>query len=87
MFGIRHSITQGFGSLPLVTTSISYHPLSVAMAESQTSTSAAWCAFYGIGIIGTLLLYGITQEGIMTVAYDGSLFQYSVSGLLLRNLD
>jgi len=43
-----------------------------------SSTSAAWCMFYGAGIIGTLVLYGILQEGIMTVAYDGSLFEYSV---------
>eukprot|EP00439_Symbiodinium_sp_Y106_P063865 s305_g9.t4 len=58
------------------------------MAEGQISTSAAWCAFYGAGIIGTLVLvlYGILQEGIMTVAYDGNLFQYSVFLVLCNRL-
>ncbi|CAE7872436.1 slc35b2 [Symbiodinium necroappetens] len=55
--------------------------------EGQVSTtSAAWCAFYGAGIIGTLVLYGILQEGIMTVSYDGSLFTYSVFLVLCNRL-
>ena len=55
------------------------------MAEGQVS-SASWCVFYGAGIIGTLVLYGILQEGIMTVAYDGNLFQYSVFLVLCNRL-
>ncbi|CAE6949472.1 slc35b2, partial [Symbiodinium natans] len=55
-------------------------------AETQIPTSAAWCVFYGAGIIGTLVLYGILQEGIMTVAYDGNLFQYSVFLVLCNRL-
>ncbi|CAE7240898.1 slc35b2 [Symbiodinium sp. KB8] len=62
-------------------------PVMIKMqAEGQISTSAAWCVFYGAGIIGTLVLYGILQEGIMTVAYDGNLFQYSVFLVLCNRL-
>jgi len=43
-----------------------------------TPTAAGWCVFYGFGIVGTLVMYGLLQEGIMTVAYDGILFEYSV---------
>lgn len=31
------------------------------------------CVLYGMGIIGFLVLYGIFQEGIMTVPYNGDL--------------
>ncbi|CAE7340805.1 slc35b2 [Symbiodinium natans] len=57
-----------------------------AVTESLSSSSAAWCAFYGAGIICTLVVYGILQEGIMTVAYDGSLFRYSVFMVLCNRL-
>eukprot|EP00439_Symbiodinium_sp_Y106_P087014 s33_g38.t1 len=70
-----------------------YYPLSEAMpgaptpmAESPSSSSAAWCVFYGAGIICTLVVYGILQEGIMTVAYDGTLFRYSVFLVLCNRL-
>ncbi|CAE7872433.1 slc35b2 [Symbiodinium necroappetens] len=56
------------------------------MAESPSSSSAAWCVFYGAGIICTLVVYGILQEGIMTVAYDGTLFRYSVFLVLCNRL-
>ena len=56
------------------------------MAESPSSSSAAWCVFYGVGIICTLVVYGILQEGIMTVAYDGTLFRYSVFLVLCNRL-
>jgi len=39
---------------------------------------AFWCSVYGAGIIGSLVVYGLLQEGIMTVEYDGELFSYSV---------
>ncbi|CAE7325109.1 slc35b2 [Symbiodinium sp. KB8] len=42
--------------------------------------------FYGAGIICTLVVYGILQEGIMTVAYDGTLFRYSVFLVLCNRL-
>jgi len=31
--------------------------------------SAAWCCFYGAGIIGSLVVYGILQERIMSIPY------------------
>eukprot|EP00403_Amphidinium_massartii_P030318 CAMPEP_0178406512 /NCGR_PEP_ID=MMETSP0689_2-20121128/18949_1 /TAXON_ID=160604 /ORGANISM="Amphidinium massartii, Strain CS-259" /LENGTH=346 /DNA_ID=CAMNT_0020027553 /DNA_START=135 /DNA_END=1175 /DNA_ORIENTATION=+ len=33
--------------------------------------AACWCAFYGAGVIGMLLIYGVLQERIMTVPYGG----------------
>jgi len=58
--------------------------LSVRIMASEANTSqssvqdAFWCGVYGVGIIGSLLIYGVLQEGIMTVQYDGELFSYSV---------
>jgi adenosine 3'-phospho 5'-phosphosulfate transporter B2 len=40
--------------------------------------SALWCAFYGAGIIGSLVIYGLLQERIMSVPYDGEYFTVSV---------
>jgi len=57
-----------------------------AMEGQNSPSSAVWCAFYGAGIIGTLVLYGILQEGIMTVAYDDTLFTYSVFLVLCNRL-
>jgi adenosine 3'-phospho 5'-phosphosulfate transporter B2 len=31
--------------------------------------SAAWCSFYGAGIIGALVIYGVLQERIMSLPY------------------
>lgn len=42
------------------------------------STSILWCIFYGSGIIGTLLVYGVLQEKLMSVEYGGELFTYSL---------
>ncbi|CAK9038533.1 unnamed protein product [Durusdinium trenchii] len=57
------------------------------MEGSQTAqTHPAWCGIYGVGIIGSLVLYGIFQEGIMTVPYDGSLFKFSVFLVLCNRL-
>jgi len=39
--------------------------------------SAFWCSFYGVGIISTLVLYGLLQERIMTVPFGGELFTVS----------
>jgi len=54
--------------------------MTTTNAEGQTSAfeSAAWCCFYGSGIIGMLLIYGLLQERIMTVEYDGELFTTAV---------
>jgi len=48
--------------------------------------SVAWCIFYGVGIIGTLLGYGVLQERIMTRDYGGVLFSYSVFLVLCNRL-
>jgi len=37
-----------------------------------------WGGFYAAGLIGMLLIYGLLQERIMQIPYDGIVFQYSV---------
>jgi len=39
---------------------------------------AFWCSFYGFGIIASLVIYGLLQEKMITIEYDGVLFEYSV---------
>jgi len=48
------------------------------MAIPTAVESALWCAFYGSGIIGMLLIYGLLQERIMSGEYDGERFGTSV---------
>eukprot|EP00421_Protoceratium_reticulatum_P038460 CAMPEP_0168443176 /NCGR_PEP_ID=MMETSP0228-20121227/44393_1 /TAXON_ID=133427 /ORGANISM="Protoceratium reticulatum, Strain CCCM 535 (=CCMP 1889)" /LENGTH=52 /DNA_ID=CAMNT_0008457569 /DNA_START=20 /DNA_END=175 /DNA_ORIENTATION=+ len=45
-------------------------------AEVQRSpmASALWCCFFGAGIIGSLLIYGLLQERIMSEPYDSEFF-------------
>ena len=38
-------------------------------AASSAARSAAWCCFYGAGIIGMLVIYGLLQERIMSMPY------------------
>ena len=45
---------------------------------SANVASALWCCFYGAGIIGMLVIYGLLQERIMTIAYNGDMFTSSV---------
>jgi len=40
--------------------------------------SAFLCGFYGIGIIGSLVMYGLLQERIMSIPYGDDLFKTSV---------
>jgi len=40
--------------------------------------SALWCLFYGAGIVGMLLIYGLLQERIMSEPYGNDLFTISV---------
>jgi len=40
--------------------------------------SALLCTFYGSGIIGFLVIYGLLQERIMANPYDGDMFRMSV---------
>lgn len=46
-------------------------------AESQWSR-AFWCLVYGGGVVATLLVYGVLQERLMTVPFDGELFAASI---------
>jgi adenosine 3'-phospho 5'-phosphosulfate transporter B2 len=56
----------------------------VAAAASERSYllgQVFWCLFYASGIIGTLVVYGLLQERIMTINYggaSGAKFEYSV---------
>jgi len=52
----------------------------VAQGEARLSSAAQvfWCFFYAAGIVGMLALYGVLQERIMTVPYQGVLFGFSV---------
>jgi len=49
-------------------------------AEEQRSASANafWCCFYGAGIVGMLLIYGLLQERIMSEPYGTDFFSVSV---------
>jgi len=40
--------------------------------------SALWCGLYGLGIIGSLVVYGLLQERIMSIPYGDDLFKTSV---------
>jgi len=40
-----------------------------AEMRSGALEAAAWCSFYGAGIIGMLVVYGILQERIMSIPY------------------
>jgi len=56
-------------------------------AQQASSRSAAgWCAFYGLGIISTLVVYGLLQERVMTMSYDGELFKSSVFLVMCNRL-
>jgi len=48
------------------------------MGAPDRVSSAFWCLFYGMGIIGSLLVYGLLQERIMTEPYGTELFTVSV---------
>jgi len=46
-------------------------------SENEKWWLAFWCIFYGVGIISTLVVYGVLQEKIMTIPYGGELFTVS----------
>jgi len=50
----------------------------VAEAPRTRLQSALWCLFYGAGIIGMLLVYGLLQERIMSEPYGTEMFHISV---------
>lgn len=45
-----------------------------------------WCLFYGLGIIGSLVLYGLLQERIMSQPYGHDYFKVSVFLVLCNRL-
>jgi adenosine 3'-phospho 5'-phosphosulfate transporter B2 len=45
--------------------------------------SAAWCSFYGAGIIGMLVIYGLLQERIMSMPYGNPPVMFTDSVLLV----
>lgn len=54
-------------------------PLESAMAPRHIMESSALrCSSYAVGIIGSLLTYGLLQERLMSVPYDTELFTVSV---------
>mmetsp|Transcript_93932 Transcript_93932/g.210478 ORF Transcript_93932/g.210478 Transcript_93932/m.210478 type:complete len:354 (-) Transcript_93932:63-1124(-) len=52
-------------------------PHSEGAARSSLN-SAFWCCFYGGGIVGMLLIYGLLQERIMSEPYGNDYFSISV---------
>lgn len=57
-----------------------------ATQSKQAMNSAMMCAIYGLGIIGSLGVYGVIQERIMTIPYDGVQFKTSVFMVLCNRL-
>lgn len=55
---------------------MSLHDEETASDRSRWANwkNAGWCIFYGGGIIGTLVLYGLLQERIMAQPYSGGEF-------------
>merc|ERR1719471_956402 len=49
-----------------------------AEAPRTACQTAMWCLFYGAGIIGMLLVYGLVQERIMSEPYGTEMFTISV---------
>jgi len=49
----------------------------VTNQDAEKQGMVFWFVFYGIGLVGTLVIYGLLQERIMTVPYDGEFFRYS----------
>jgi len=45
-----------------------------------------WGGFYAAGLIGTLVIYGLLQQRIMQMPYDGEVFQFSVFLVFLNRI-
>jgi len=58
--------------------------MAVEMAIPRSPLqSALWCCFYGSGIIGCLLVYGILQERIMSIPYGNPPLKFADSVFLV----
>jgi adenosine 3'-phospho 5'-phosphosulfate transporter B2 len=51
--------------------------------SSTSLKSALWCIFYGAGIIGMLVIYGVLQERIMSMPYGDPPVQFTDSVFLV----
>lgn len=56
-------------------------------SPSATLTKGLWTAFYSLGVIGSLVVYGLFQERIMSFPYDGEYFEVSVFLVLVNRLE
>ena len=52
-------------------------------AQSSRLSSALWCCFYGAGIIGMLVIYGVVQERIMSIPYGTPAVKFTDSVFLV----
>jgi adenosine 3'-phospho 5'-phosphosulfate transporter B2 len=55
-------------------------------ADKDTVQKAMMCIVYGLGIIVMLGLYGVIQERVMSMPYDGEMFKTSVFLVLCNRL-
>merc|ERR1719454_88838 len=55
---------------------------SAAQGQSAMQ-AAAWCSFYGAGIIGMLVIYGLLQERIMSIPYGDPPVMFTDSLMLV----
>eukprot|EP00929_Paragymnodinium_shiwhaense_P034516 TRINITY_DN18764_c0_g1_i1.p1 TRINITY_DN18764_c0_g1~~TRINITY_DN18764_c0_g1_i1.p1 ORF type:complete len:347 (-),score=69.82 TRINITY_DN18764_c0_g1_i1:300-1340(-) len=54
--------------------------------SEKDANRAVQCCIYGAGIIGMLGLYGVIQERVMSVPYDGVMFKTSIFLVLCNRL-
>ena len=54
----------------VMSSSLEKKPLFENKEASRPNETAAWCSFYGAGIICMLVVYGLLQERIITKPYD-----------------
>merc|ERR1719277_2473299 len=55
-------------------------------SSNEVLARAFWCIFYASGVIASLIVYGVLQERIMQVSYDGEFFKYTVFLVCLNRL-
>jgi len=64
---------------------VGFQMFGLKLSKADAS-SGLECAMYGLGIIGSLGVYGVIQERIMTIPYDGEIFKTSVFMVLCNRL-
>lgn len=62
----------------------------VPMDQRPMREQVLWCCLYGGGVIGMLVIYGVLQERIMTIPYEGPegavIFEHSVFLIFLNRV-